>query len=233
VHHAIVVALDPSNRAHEEYLGGYSPGMTPQMWKPGQARLVKAGSTLVFQMHYSANGKPARDRTRIGLIFARAPVTEQIAGIQVMPSGLNIPPDAADYRVEASDIIHQNIKLVGMRPHMHLRGKSFEFRAVYPDGETETLLRVPKFDFNWQPYYYLKPQDSSRGTRIECTAYFDNSANNPFNPDPTTRVFGDRRLGRDDDRMDGRRGRPPEASASAHLERCRQSRPDSSARLPP
>jgi hypothetical protein len=190
VHHAIVVALDPSNRAHEEYLGGYSPGMTPQMWRPGQARLVKAGSTLVFQMHYATNGKPARDQTRIGLVFAREPVSEQIRGTQVMPPGLSIPPGAADYRMEASETMHGTVTLVGLRPHMHLRGKSFEFRAVYPDGETETLLRVPKFDFNWQPYYYLEtPKVLPRGTRIECTAYFDNSANNPFNPDPTTRVF--------------------------------------------
>lgn len=190
VHHAIVVVLDAASRAREEYLGGYAPGMMPQTWKPGQARLVKAGSTLVFQMHYAANGKPARDRTRIGLIFARQPVTEQIVGTQVMPPGLNIPPGAADYRVEASDIMRQDVKLAGLRPHMHLRGKSFEFRAVYPSGETETLLRVPKFDFNWQPYYYLEtPKFLPRGTRIECTAYFDNSPNNPFNPDPAAMIF--------------------------------------------
>ena len=72
-----------------------------------------------------------------------------------------------------------------MRAHMHLRGKSFQFRAVYPNGETEILLDIPKYDFNWQPYYYLEtPKLLPAGTRIECTAYFDNSANNPFNPDP-------------------------------------------------
>jgi hypothetical protein len=190
VHHAIVVALDPIHRGREEYLGGYAPGMTPQMWKPGQGRLVKAGSTLVFQMHYATNGKPGRDRTRIGLIFAREPVTQQIVGEQVMPPGLNIPAGASDYRVEASETIRQSSTLVGLRAHMHLRGKSFEFRAVYPGGETEILLRIPKFDFNWQPYYYLEtPKTLPRGTRIECTAYFDNSANNPFNPDPASAIF--------------------------------------------
>ena len=189
VHHAIVVAKAPGG-GREEYLGGYAPGMTAQIWKPGQARLIKAGSVLTFQMHYAANGKAARDRTRIGLVFAKAPVTEQVIGTQVMPQGLHIPPGAADYRVDASGAVGQAMKLVAIRAHMHLRGKSMELRAVYPSGETEVLLSVPKYDFNWQPYYYLEtPKLLPRGTRIECAAVFDNSPNNPFNPDPTATVF--------------------------------------------
>ena len=190
VHHAIVVAEAPEYKGREEYLGGYGPGMTAQIWKPGQARLVRAGSTLTFQMHYSTNGKAAQDRTRIGLVFAKQPVTEKILGMQAMPPGLSIPPGESNFRVDGVATIQQDSKLVALRAHMHLRGKSFQMRAVYPDGESEILLDIPKFDFNWQPYYYLEtPKSLPRGTRIESTGYFDNSPNNPFNPDPTATVF--------------------------------------------
>ncbi len=188
VHHAIVVMRAPGSR-REEYLAGYAPGMTPQIWKPGQARLVKAGSVLEFQMHYATNGTPARDRTRIGLIFAKEPVTEQVIGTQLTPQSLNIPPGDANYRVDASGMMGQEVKLVAIRAHMHVRGKSMEVRAVYPTGETEILLNVPKYDFNWQPYYYLEtPKVLPKGTRLEATSYFDNSPNNRFNPDPTATV---------------------------------------------
>ena len=185
VHHAIVSILGQDGGwAGMQYLGGYAPGAVPQQWKPGQARLIPAGTNLLFQMHYTANGKPATDRTRIGLIFAKHAPEQQIVATQALNHWFQIPPGAPDYRVDAVKFMPQDAYLVGMRAHMHLRGKSFEFRAVYPSGKTEVLLRIPKYDFNWQPYYYLEtPLKLPRGTRIECTAYFDNSANNVFNPD--------------------------------------------------
>lgn len=190
VHHAIVVVDTGNGERGQEYLAGYAPGMTPQSWKPGQARLVKAGSYLIFQMHYQATGKPTRDRTKIGLVFAKKPATQQIVGLQAAAHWLSIPPNEPNYRVEASEPIRETSYLVGMRAHMHLRGKAFQFRAVYPNGETEILLDIPKYDFNWQPYYYLEtPKLLPKGSRIEATAVFDNSANNPFNPDPNTTVF--------------------------------------------
>jgi hypothetical protein len=189
VHHAIVVVNTGTGAMNEQYLAGYAPGMTPQIWKPGQARLIKAGATLIFQMHYTATGKPAQDRTRIGLVFAKKPVTEQIVAMEALDPGLAIPPGDPNYRVEAVAAMSQPVSLVGMRAHMHLRGKSFQFRAVYPNGETEILLDIPKFDFGWQPYYYLEtPKLLPRGTLIECTAVFDNSANNLQNPDPSATV---------------------------------------------
>ena len=189
VHHAIVVIDDGAGVNNQEYLAGYAPGSVAQIWKPGEARLIKAGSTLVFQMHYATNGKAGRDRTRIGLVFAKKPPTERIVAMQVMDPGLAIPPGNPNYRVDASLTMKQTVLLAGMRAHMHLRGKSFQFRAVYPDGKTEILLDIPNYDFNWQPYYYLEtPKLLPAGTRIECTAYYDNSANNPFNPDPTKLV---------------------------------------------
>lgn len=189
VHHAIVVIDTGTGERNQEYLAGYAPGMTPQIWKPGQARLVKAGATLVFQMHYTAKGAPAKDRTRIGLVFARQPVKQRIVAMQVMDPEFSIPSGAANYPVASSETMYQAVELVGLRAHMHLRGKSFQFRAVYPSGESEILLNIPKFNFDWQPYYYLEtPKPLPRLTRIECTAVFDNSANNPLNPDPTAKV---------------------------------------------
>jgi Copper type II ascorbate-dependent monooxygenase, C-terminal domain len=190
VHHAIVVIDSPRGEQFQEYLAGYAPGMTPQEWKPGQARLIKAGSSLVFQMHYSTNGKASRDRTKVGLIFAKRPASQQIVAMQAAAHWLAIPPGEANYQTSASVTIQEPSLLIGMRPHMHLRGKSFQFRVVYPGGATETVLDVPHYDFNWQPYYYLDtPKPLPRGTRIEAYATFDNSANNPFNPNPAATIF--------------------------------------------
>lgn len=192
VHHAIVYVKPPSNDgwfSARQYLAGYAPGMSPQIWIPGQARLAPAGSELVFQLHYTASGKAAVDRTEVGLVFARKQPMERVMAMSAGNHWIEIPPGAADYRADSSVTMPQNVTLVAMRPHMHLRGKSFEFRAVYPTGELEILLRVPRYDFNWQPYYYLaKPKPLPRGTRIECTARYDNSPNNPRNPDPTKTV---------------------------------------------
>jgi hypothetical protein len=190
VHHAIVVTGSPDDYLSQEYLAGYAPGMTPQVWKPGQARLIKAGSYLIFQMHYSANGKPARDRTRIGMVFAKKPAAEQVVGMQAAAHRLVIPAGDANYRSTAVAVIEEPCTLVGLRAHMHLRGKAFMFRAVYPSGASETLLEIPHYDFNWQPYYYLEsPKPLPRGTRIEAIAVFDNSANNPANPNPSATVL--------------------------------------------
>ena len=192
VHHAIVMTRPPTDGGSSRwgrYLAGYAPGAMPQIWKPGHARLVPAGSDLVFQVHYTANGKPAVDRTRIGLVFAKRPPESQIVAMQAASHWFSIPAGAPNHRVDASITLLEAVSLVGMRPHMHLRGKAFEFRAVYPTGESETLLRVPGYDFNWQPYYYLaKPIPMPRGARIECTAWYDNSPNNPRNPDPAADV---------------------------------------------
>src|SRR5580698_5812184 len=124
VHHVIVMVDDGLSASlttrNQEYLAGYAPGMTPQIWKPGQARLIKAGATLIFQMHYTTNGKPAQDRTRIGLIFAKKPVTEQIVAMEAMAPGLSIPPGDPNYLVKSVAMMSQPVRLVGMRAHMHL-----------------------------------------------------------------------------------------------------------------
>src|SRR5579864_5678839 len=190
VHHAIVVTGAADDYASQEFLAGYAPGTVPQIWKPGQARLIKAGSYLVFQMHYTTNGKPAHDRTKVGIVFAKKPPEQEIVALQAAAHRLAIPAGDPNYKSTAVAVIDQPCSLVGLRAHMHLRGKSFTFRAIYPDGTSETLLDIPHYDFHWQPYYYLEsPKPLPKGTRIEATGVFDNSPNNPNNPNPNMMVL--------------------------------------------
>ncbi|MCS7024757.1 MAG: cytochrome c [Bryobacteraceae bacterium] len=176
-----------------ELLVGYAPGLEAQRWLPGQAKLVKAGTDVVFQMHYTANGVATTDQTKIGLVFAKQPPKERVMTLAATNARFVIPPGAPNHRVDSQFTLHTDTRLVGLMPHMHLRGKSFEYYAVYPTGEKERLLTVPRYDFNWQLFYYLKePKFFPKGTRIECIAHFDNSPNNKYNPDPTKEVrWGD------------------------------------------
>jgi hypothetical protein len=185
VHHAIVSVRAPDEYGwfNGQFLAGYAPGAAPQVWKPGVARLIPAGSQLIFQMHYTANGKVEEDRTQIGLVFARTPPRERVLAMRAVNTWFTIPAGEANHRVDAVVTVHDEMRLAAVRPHMHLRGKAFEVRAVFPAGGSRVVLRVPKYDFHWQPYYYLEsPLVLPAGTRLECTAIFDNSANNPRNP---------------------------------------------------
>jgi hypothetical protein len=177
----------------EELLDFHVPGSVPHALATGQAKLIRAGSDLVFQMHYTANGKPATDRTRIGIVFAKEQPRERILTLQIANRGFKIPPGDPNYAVEAKLTVQDNARIVALNPHMHLRGKSFEFRLVPPNGESKVLLSVPHYDFSWQLQYYLAEQLAiAPGTQIECVAHFDNSPNNKFNPDPAKEVrWGD------------------------------------------
>ena len=174
-------------------IAGYAPGMVATVLKPGEARLLKAGSDIILQMHYTATGKAGTDRSRIGLIFAKEPPKERVVTIAAGTAEFAIPPGDSNYEVDAKLTLQRDSTLVSMLPHMHFRGKSFEYTAVYPTGEKEVLLDVPKYDFNWQLTYYLdKEKLLPAGTVIECVAHYDNSVNNHFNPDPTKEVrFGE------------------------------------------
>ncbi|MBX5495730.1 MAG: thiol-disulfide isomerase [Bryobacteraceae bacterium] len=176
-----------------DFLVGYAPGTVPEVLEPGRAKLIKAGSDLVFQMHYTANGKAGTDKSKIGLIFAKEPPRERVVTLAVSNNKFVIPPGAPNHRVDARLTIRDEAWLIGMLPHMHLRGKSFEYRALYPDGREEVLLKVPRYDFSWQlSYYPEKPIRLVPGTVIEAIAHYDNSPNNPSNPDPTVEVrYGD------------------------------------------
>jgi hypothetical protein len=144
-------------------------------------------------MHYTTNGKAGPDRTSVGLIFAKEQPKERVLTVAALNRGFAIPPSAGNYPVESKLAFTDDAHLVTMWPHMHLRGKSFRFDLVNLTGDRQTLLDVPKFDFNWQLRYVLvEPLKLGRGSTIECFATFDNSPNNKFNPDPTKEVrWGD------------------------------------------
>jgi hypothetical protein len=176
-----------------EILTVYTPGMVPDVLKPNQARLIKAGSDLVLQIHYTSKDKPAQDQTKVGLVFAKEPPTERVMSVPLSNSRFVIPPGDPNFEVEAKGRPLNPTKVVSFFPHMHVRGKDFEYRLVSATGEITTLLRVPKYDFNWQLAY--KPVEDvaiPAGAHFEYTAHFDNSPNNPANPDPKAEVrFGE------------------------------------------
>jgi len=172
-----------------DFLAGYAPGTIPDTLKPGQAKLIPAGSDLVFQLHYTADGKPGVDRSKVGVIFSKAQPTERVLTLAATNPRFTIPPGDPNYEVDSKLTLQADSTLTMMLPHMHLRGKDFEYRVTYPDGKTETILRVPNYSFNWQLSYYLaQPLHLPKGTTIECTAHYDNSVNNPSNPDATKEV---------------------------------------------
>ena len=173
---------------------GWEPGYRPMPWLPNGAKQIRAGSDIVFEMHYSPNGKEVTDYSELGLYLADAAPTERVLAIDTLRDlDLAIPAGAQDYVSRASMTLAQPVKLVSVQPHMHRRGKSMEVKAVYPGGRTQMLVNVPKYDFNWQTTYVLRdPILLPAGTRLESVAHFDNSVNNPSNPDASVPVkWGD------------------------------------------
>ena len=172
-----------------EYLQGYTPGSVPLELKPGEAKLVKAGSVILFQLHYTTTGKVEMDRSKVGLIFSKDPPSRRIHTANVQNFAFTIPPRTDNYPVVARARATRDLTVTSLRPHMHFRGKSIQYKVTYPTGESEILLRLPRWDFNWQLTYTLeKPKLLPKGTVIELLGIYDNSANNPFNPDPNALV---------------------------------------------
>jgi peroxiredoxin len=198
VHHIIVFisapgqAFIPGTRG-ARVLAGLAPGDTALQLPAGVAKKVPAGSKFVFQMHYTPNGKAQKDRSSIALIFAKEPPKYEAITIPVGNPLFSIPPGDPNYEVESWFPVQNDGLILSFMPHMHLRGKDFLYEAVLPDGKKETLLSVPRFDFNWQNSYRLaKPYPVPKGSRIHCIAHFDNSEKNPNNPDPSKEVrWGD------------------------------------------
>jgi peroxiredoxin/mono/diheme cytochrome c family protein len=198
VHHIIVfvrspgekMGSDPDDRIGSGFLVGYAPGDMPAVFAPGTAKRIPRGAELVFQMHYTPNGVEAEDRSSVGLIFTKTPTRHEVKTRGIDEPKLSIPKGAKDHEVTSSSVFRREADLIGFMPHMHLRGKDFEYRVVYPNGKSDVVLRVPHYDFSWQSSYRLKkPLRVPAGTRVECTAHFDNSADNPNNPDPTKPVY--------------------------------------------
>ncbi|MDZ4798224.1 MAG: thiol-disulfide isomerase [Bryobacteraceae bacterium] len=176
-----------------EFLTVYTPGNLPDVFKPGQARLIKAGSDLVLQMHYTTNGKPGTDLTQIGLVFSKEKPLERIITVAVGNSRFVIPPGDPAYRVPTRFQVPNDSTILSFFPHMHVRGKGFEYKVQLPGEEMKTMLQVDNYNFNWQLSYRLaEPLKFPAGTRFEFTGIFDNSPNNPYNPDPKSQVrFGE------------------------------------------
>ena len=200
VHHVIASAHDPSTPpgglrrvTGETQLGGYTPNRTGVFFPPGIAKRIKAGSKIVLQMHYTPNGEATLDRTSIGFVFAKTPVKKSLVTAAALNANFAIPPNHPSYEVKSSATMKEDVHLTSFMPHMHFRGKDFTYTVVYPDGRSEILLSVPKYDFGWQlTYVFDKPIPLPKGTRLDCVAHFDNSLANKANPDPTQEVrWGD------------------------------------------
>ena len=170
----------------------YAPGSSPDQWPEGMAKVIPAGSDLVFQMHYTTNGHADHDQTSIGLKFARQAPEQRVLTLQLTNDHFVIPPETDNYRVEAWGSLPNDATLLSFFPHMHLRGKRFEYNIIHDPANIETLLRV-NYDFYWQLSYRLaKPLPLKAGTRLQAVAWYDNSSKNPHNPDPHTSVtWGD------------------------------------------
>jgi hypothetical protein len=170
-----------------------APGEAPDVFPPGTAKLVKAGSSLLFQMHYTPNGKATTDRSQVGLIFAREPVDKEMRVQGVLNPFFSIPAGAPSHEVQSKHTFREDVTVWSLMPHMHLRGKDFRYDVIHADGKRETLLSVPRYDFNWQhSYVFQTPYKLAKGAQIVCTAHFDNSTGNKANPDPSKEVrWGD------------------------------------------
>jgi hypothetical protein len=180
----------PAPRRMGPSIGGFAPGQFLRVYQEGTAMKLPAGSTLIFQMHYTASGKATTDRTRVGVKFAKTKPQTEVRFASLVNGSLHIPAGASDHRVDAEMTINQNITMWSMLPHTHVRGIRWNYEVIYPDGRTETVLAVPKYDFNWQTDYVFKqPLKLPKGTKLHATAWYDNSPTNKSNPDPTKDVW--------------------------------------------
>ncbi len=176
-------------------IGGLVPGRLYEPFDEGVARKIPAGANIVLQMHYTTIGQPIVDQTQVGVVLAKEPPSQLRAarGGQMPNTSFAIPPGHPNYEVTAKTTFQKDTYLSTLYPHMHVRGKDVSYKLIYPDGREEVVLRVPKYDFNWQTSYKLKdPKFMPKGTTLMVVAHYDNSPSNRFNPDPAATVrWGD------------------------------------------
>jgi len=196
VHHAVVYIREPGDTwtrgpTKADILAVYAPGSAPDVYPAGMAKLVKAGSDLVFEIHYTPSGKAVDDRIKVGMVFAPAghPPDKRVLTLQMDNEKFVIPAGERDFRISVWGTLPNDALLLGFFPHMHLRGTAFEYTRLLDGGLPETLLRVKPYDFYWQLYYRLaEPMALKKGTRLNWIATYDNSAANSRNPDPAADV---------------------------------------------
>jgi peroxiredoxin len=198
VHHIIVFFRDADggdDGLQDHHLCGTAPGDPPLVLPPGVARRLPKGAELVFQMHYTPNGKETTDLSKVGLILYKGPHGEKSPQLSartkgVMNTQFQIPPNDPAYKVESDFEFTDNATIYQLMPHMHWRGKDFLYELQFPNGTKQTLLSVPQYDFGWQNTYRLEqPVAVPKGTTLHCVAHFDNSKDNPANPDPKKAVY--------------------------------------------
>ncbi len=196
VHHVLVFVMKPgAGRGRERleegegFFAAYVPGNSHNIYRDGLAKPLPAGASLLFQIHYTPNGTATEDQTRIGLVFAKQPPEHVVRTIGIGQFALRIPPGADNHPEVGKLPVVFDATILSFMPHMHVRGKAFRYELIQPNGTRRTLLEVPRYDFNWQLAYRLaEPISVPRGSRLEATGWFDNSAKNPANPDPTKTV---------------------------------------------
>jgi mono/diheme cytochrome c family protein len=199
VHHVLAFTqpagqpLSPGGALGPTNIGGVTPNKPGLTYPEGVGRMLRANSDIILQMHYTTNGTATTDRTRVGIIFAKQPPTKIAAGGMVLQPRFVIPAYDGNAQVKGTTLLKADTLVTTLTPHMHVRGKDMIYIAHYPDGKSETLLSVPKYDFNWQITYELAtPKVLPAGTTVEVIAHFDNSTANKFNPDPSKDVkWGD------------------------------------------
>ncbi|WP_010587911.1 EF-hand domain-containing protein [Schlesneria paludicola] len=202
VHHILVFARPPRGAANQQknspqdeinYWAIYVPGNNKQVYPAGFARKLPKGTQIRFQIHYTPNGKATDDVTQIGLMFADKPPENEVKTASLINAWFEIPPGADNHEDSAKFKTSSDVTVLGYLPHMHLRGKACRYEAIMPDGTRETLLDIPRYDFNWQLLYrYAEPRTFTKGTTLKFFASFDNSDKNPANPDPKSTVrWGD------------------------------------------
>jgi len=184
--------LGGSGDVDQASVAGYAPGTASDMYPEGTGGLLRAGSTLNLQMHYTTSGKETVDRTEIGIYFypeGEIPA-ERMSGGVGNAFDIEIPPQAKDHEMEITTVVNKDAYIHSLMPHMHFRGKRMDFTAIYPDGREELILSVPNYSFNWQLTHSLEePLFVPAGTRIVARGAFDNSSQNPYNPDPNATIF--------------------------------------------
>lgn len=197
VHHVIVRCIPKGEKASfggaEDYWAAYVPGNGSHVYPAGFARKLPAGATLTCQIHYTPNGQATTDQLKVGLLFAKTPPRFEMRTVGLANARLDIPPGAARHVETLVRPVPVDLPVTALMAHMHVRGVAFKFELLGRDGSAETLLDLPRYDFNWQLRHdYAEPRILPKGSRVRITAVFDNSAANPANPDPTKRVrWGD------------------------------------------
>jgi peroxiredoxin/mono/diheme cytochrome c family protein len=202
VHHIVIFIVPPGVGFRPDLpgavLAGTAPGEMPLMLEPGFAKKIPAGSRLLFEMHYTPNGRAQSDRSELGLVFAKKPPRHQVLTFPIdnrwFTTGLlRIPAGVENFEMQAIHTFKEDVHVMSFMPHMHLRGKDFRYGAILPNGNRQTLLSVPHYNFNWQTLFRAtEPIALPKGTKLHCVAHYDNSAKNPNNPDPSKSVgWGD------------------------------------------